>query len=108
MACMALIPVQWLGQEASGVILRVGNKAGHWKPGDRVSTIHVGTHATRIRVDHRGLARIPEDMSFEEAAAVPVVHTTAYYAFISVAKLQRGQSVLIHAAAGGVGQAAIQ
>jgi zearalenone synthase (highly reducing iterative type I polyketide synthase) len=54
------------------------------------------------------MTKIPDSMSFEEAAAVPVVHTTAYYAFVSVAKLRRGQSVLIHAAAGGVGQAAIQ
>lgn len=108
MACMALIPVRWLGQEASGVVLRTGSKASHWKAGDRVSTIHVGTHATRIRVDHRGLAKIPDSMSFEDAAAVPVVHTTAYYAFVCVAKLRKGQSVLIHAAAGGVGQAAIQ
>lgn len=108
MACMGLIPVHWLGQEASGVVVRTGGKVTDFVPGDRVSTIHVGTHATTIRVDHRGLARIPEAMSFEEAAAVPVVHTTAYYAFVRVAKLRKGQSVLIHAAAGGVGQAAIQ
>ncbi|OAA60531.1 reducing polyketide synthase [Niveomyces insectorum RCEF 264] len=108
MACMGIIPVPWLGQEASGVVTRTGGAVTGWKPGDRVSTIHVGTHATRIRVNHRGLARMPDAMSFEEAAAVPVVHMTAYYAFVTVAKLRRGQSVLIHAAAGGVGQAAIQ
>jgi zearalenone synthase (highly reducing iterative type I polyketide synthase) len=47
-------------------------------------------------------------MSFEEAAALPMVHTTAYHALVNVAKLRPGQSVLIHAAAGGVGQAALQ
>jgi zearalenone synthase (highly reducing iterative type I polyketide synthase) len=47
-------------------------------------------------------------MSYEDAAAVGVVHTTAYYAFVYIAKLRKGQSILIHAAAGGVGQAAIQ
>lgn len=108
MACMALIPVQWLGQEASGTVVRTGSKVVDWVPGDRVCTIHVGTHATRIRTDSRGLARIPDSMSFEDAAALPVVNMTAYYAFVSIAKLRRGQSVLIHAAAGGVGQAAIQ
>ncbi|KAF2096874.1 reducing polyketide synthase [Rhizodiscina lignyota] len=108
MACMALIPVQWLGQEASGVVLRTGSKATDFKPGDRVSTISLGTHGTRIRADCRVMTKIPDSMSFEEAAAVPVVHTTAYYAFVATAKLRRGQSVLIHAAAGGVGQAAIQ
>ncbi|CAO2653522.1 Nn.00g029330.m01.CDS01 [Neocucurbitaria sp. VM-36] len=108
MACMALIPVNWLGQEASGIVIRTGAKVDSVKSGDRVSTIHVGTHATKIRVDHRGLAKVPLSMSFEDAAAVGVVHTTAYYAFVCIAKLRKGQSVLIHAAAGGVGQAAIQ
>lgn len=108
MACMALIPVSLLGQEASGVVVKTGSKVTGLKPGDRVSTIHVGTHATRIRVDHRGLAEIPDSMSFEDAAAVGVVHTTAYHALVNIAKLRKGQSVLIHAAAGGVGQAAIQ
>lgn len=108
MACMALIPVKWLGQEASGVVLRTRAKVTGFEIGDRVSTIHVGTHATRIRVNQRGLAKIHDSLSFEDAAAVGVVHTTAYYAFICVARLQKGQSVMIHAIAGGVGQAAIQ
>ncbi|KAL8910257.1 MAG: hypothetical protein Q9171_004421 [Xanthocarpia ochracea] len=100
--------LKWLGQEASGVVLRTGSRATKYKPGDRVSTINVGTHATRIRADYRATAKVPDSMSFEEAAAVPVIHHTAYYAFVKVAKLHRGQSVLIHSAAGGVGQAAIQ
>jgi zearalenone synthase (highly reducing iterative type I polyketide synthase) len=108
MACMALIPVNWLGQEASGIVIRTGSKATEFKPGDRVSTTNVGTHATKIRADYRAVAKIPDSLSFEDAAAVPVVHTTAYYSFVKVAKLRPGQSVLIHAAAGGVGQAAIQ
>lgn len=108
MACMALIPISWLGQEASGVVLRTGRDVTTVKPGDRVSVVHVGTHATIIRVNRRNLVKIPDFLTFEEAAAINVVHITAYYAFVHVAKLQKGQSVLIHAAAGGVGQAAIQ
>ncbi|KAL8816739.1 MAG: hypothetical protein Q9223_004307 [Gallowayella weberi] len=108
MACMGLIPVRWLGQEASGIILQTGSKVTNFKPGDRVSTMNVGTHATKMRADHRVTAKIPGSMSFEEAAAVPVIHNTAYYAFVKVAKLRKGQSLLIHSAAGGVGQAAIQ
>ncbi|KAL8807198.1 MAG: hypothetical protein Q9182_000880 [Xanthomendoza sp. 2 TL-2023] len=108
MACMGLIPVRWLGQEASGIILQTGSKVTNFRPGDRVSTMNVGTHATRMRADHRVTAKIPDSMSFEEAAAVPVIHNTAYYAFVKVAKLRKGQSLLIHSAAGGVGQAAIQ
>ncbi|KAI4275334.1 MAG: hypothetical protein L6R38_005889 [Xanthoria sp. 2 TBL-2021] len=108
MACIALIPVRWLGQEASGIVLRTGSKATKFKPGDCVSTMNVGTHATKIRADHRVTAKIPNSLSFEAAAAVPVIHNTAYYAFVKVAKLRKGQSLLIHSAAGGVGQAAIQ
>lgn len=52
--------------------------------------------------------KIPDTMSFEEAAVLPTVHATAYHALVNVAKLRPGQTVLIHAAAGGVGQAALQ
>lgn len=110
MASMGLVPVRGLGQEASGVVLRTGSKAAQsFKPGDRVSALSLGgTHATKTRCDFRVTMKIPENMSFEEAAAVPAVHTTAYFALVKLARLCRGQSVLIHAAAGGVGQAAVQ
>jgi zearalenone synthase (highly reducing iterative type I polyketide synthase) len=110
MASMGLVPVKGLGQEASGVIIRAGRRAASsFKIGDRVSSLSTGgTHATKTRVDHRVTVKIPDTMSFEEAAASPMVHATAYYALVRLAKLHRGQSVLIHAAAGGVGQAAVQ
>ncbi|MCJ1312675.1 Reducing polyketide synthase rads1 [Agyrium rufum] len=110
MTSMALITGRGLGQEASGVVLRTGSKASEkFKPGDRVSTLTLGgTHATKTICDYRATQKIPNSMSFEEAAAVAVVHVTAYFALINLAKLRRGQSVLIHAAAGGVGQAAVQ
>lgn len=110
MASMGLVPVTALGQEASGVVLRAGSRAAQsFKPGDRVSTLSVGgTHATKTRCDSRVTVEIPDAMSFEEGAAAPMVLATAYYTLVRRAKLRRGQSVLIHAAAGGVGQAAIQ
>lgn len=110
MGSMGLVPVRGLGQEASGVVLRAGQEAAKaFKPGDRVSTLTLGgTHATITRCDCRVTELVPDHMSFEEAAAVPVVYATAYYALIGLARLSRGQSVLIHAAAGGVGQAAVQ
>lgn len=110
MVSMGLVPATELGQEASGVVLRAGLRAAeHFQPGDRVSALSAGgAHATKIRCDYRVTVPIPESMSFEEAAATPMTHTTAYYALVKLAKLRRGQSVLIHAAAGGVGQAAIQ
>jgi len=110
MSAMGLIPSKGLGQEASGIVLRAGKGAvASFKPGDRVCTLTLGgTMATKIRCDHRVSVKIPDNMSSEEAAGAPGVYVTAYYALVKVARLRRGQSVLVHAAAGGVGQATIQ
>jgi NADPH:quinone reductase-like Zn-dependent oxidoreductase len=108
MASMGLISTPILGFEASGIVIQAGSIASHIAPGTRVSVLGEHTHGTRIRVDYRLITAIPDDMSFEEAAALPIVGTTAYHALVNLAKLRQGQSILVHAAAGGVGQAAIQ
>ncbi|KAF2180797.1 KR domain-containing protein [Zopfia rhizophila CBS 207.26] len=110
MGSMGMLAVNGIGQEASGVVIRTGKLGAEFlKPGDRVSTLCVsGTHATITRCDYRVAQKIPDSMSFEEAAGIPVTHCTAYYALNKIAKLQKGQSILIHAAAGGTGQAAVQ
>lgn len=110
MTSMALITGKGLGQEANGIVLRTGSKASEvFKAGDRVSTLTTGgTQATKTIYDYRATQKIPDSKSFEEAAAVRVVHVTAYFALVNLARLRRGQSVLIHATAGGVGQAAVQ
>nr|QEO60268.1 polyketide synthase [Alternaria oxytropis] len=105
MASMGLISNPILGFEASGIVVQAGSSATQIAPGTRVSVLGEHTHGTRIRVDYRLITTIPDDMSFEEAAALPIVGTTACHALIN---LRKGQSVLVHAAAGGVGQAAIQ
>ncbi|KAK0384632.1 hypothetical protein NLU13_8718 [Sarocladium strictum] len=110
MASMGLVPVKGLGQEASGIVLRAGSRASQiFSQGDRVTAVSTGgTHATRARCEYRVTTKIPDDMSFEEAASLPMVYSTAYHALVKLAKLRQGQSVLVHAAAGGVGQAAVQ
>jgi NADPH:quinone reductase-like Zn-dependent oxidoreductase len=109
MASMGLVEVSLIGQEASGIVVNAGIIAAkRFKPGDRVILLGDGMHATKLRIDHRLTAMIPDSMSFEEAAALPMVHVTAYHALVNIARLRAGQSVLIHAAAGGVGQAALQ
>ncbi|PKX89224.1 type I polyketide synthase [Aspergillus novofumigatus IBT 16806] len=109
MAAMGLVEVSLIGQEASGVVTATGSAAAsRFQPGDRVTLLWEGMHATKLRIDHRLAVHIPGSMSFEVAAALPMVHATAYHALVNVAKLRPGQSVLIHAAAGGVGQAALQ
>ncbi|KAF2679048.1 phenolpthiocerol synthesis polyketide synthase ppsB [Lentithecium fluviatile CBS 122367] len=109
MASMGLVEVSLIGQEASGIVVATGSKAvGRFKPGDRVTLLWNGMHATKVRIDHRLAVMIPDSMSFEEGAALPMVHAVAYHALVNIAKLREGQSVLIHAAAGGVGQAVLQ
>lgn len=109
MAAMGLIPMTVLGLEGSGIVTKTGSQASrHFKKGDRVAFLGLGAHATKCRTDHRLAIKILDTMPFEEAAALPVVYTTAFHALINISRLRKGQSVLIHAAAGGVGQAAIQ
>lgn len=105
---MGIITYPYLGYEGAGVVLRTGSKVTGIKPGDRVSAHILGSHANVARTPEILCAQMPDDMSFETGAALPVVFTTAYHALVNLARLRKGQSVLIHAAAGGVGQAAIQ
>lgn len=109
MAAMGLIPMTTLGLEGSGIVTATGALASrHFQKGDRVSFMGLGAHATQCRTDYRLAVKIPDTMPFAEAAALPVVYITAYQALINMGRLRKGQSVLIHAGAGGVGQAAIQ
>lgn len=108
MISMGVLKDSFLGFEVGGVVKSVGSKVTHIKVDDRVAAFGSGAHASLLRTNEFVCAKIPDDMSFETAAAVSVVHATAYHALVNLAKLRKGQSLLIHAAAGGVGQAAIQ
>lgn len=110
MTFMSLIPVTTLGVEASDVVLRAGNRAAQsFRPDDRVCTLSMSeTHASETRCNSLVTAKILDAMPFEETAATLMMLSTAYYVLVGLAHVRRGQSVLIHAAAGGVGQAAIQ
>ncbi len=97
-----------LGLDAAGIIRRVGSGVTKFKIGDRVAMYGHGAHRTYHRSRAEYCALIPDGLSFEQAATIPTVHGTAWNALVRLAKVQEGQSVLVHAAAGGVGQAAIQ
>ena len=97
-----------LGLEAAGVVRRVGSSVTKFKVGDKVMMMGYGAHRTFHRAPASFCALIPEGMSFELAASIPVVHATAWNALVRIANVQKGQSILIHAAAGGVGQVACQ
>jgi len=96
-----------LGQECSGIVTKVGSAVTNFSTGDRVSAMSPGSLATYTRCPASCAWVIPYEMSFSVAASIPAVFCTAYYSLIDLGRLEEGESVLIHAAAGGVGQAAI-
>ncbi|SER25262.1 NADPH:quinone reductase [Gracilibacillus ureilyticus] len=101
-----------LGWDVAGVIVETGSAVTGWKVGDEVfarpDTTRFGTYAEYTIVDDNLLAEKPSNISFEEAAAVPLAGLTAYQGLFDHGKLEKGQKVLIHAGAGGVGTYAIQ
>ena len=96
-----------VGMEASGIVRRVGSDVRHCRVGDEVVFAQGGCIANRVVVDEHLVFAKPDRLSMEEAASVLSVYVTAYYSLIHLARLRRGQRVLIHSAMGGVGQAAI-
>lgn len=97
------------GLEMAGVVAEVGARVRGLAPGDRVmALLGGGGYAERVVVPAGMALPIPRDMSFAEAAAIPEVFFTAYDALFRQAELSMGQSVLVHAAGGGVGTAALQ
>uniref|UniRef100_UPI0037DA5C4D type I polyketide synthase n=1 Tax=Streptomyces winkii TaxID=3051178 RepID=UPI0037DA5C4D len=97
-----------LGAEAAGVVTATGPEVRELRPGDRVTGMLFGGMGPVGVVDERYLVRMPGDWTFEEAASMPLVFLTAHYALQDLAAVRPGEKVLIHAASGGVGMAAVQ
>jgi acyl transferase domain-containing protein/NADPH:quinone reductase-like Zn-dependent oxidoreductase/NADP-dependent 3-hydroxy acid dehydrogenase YdfG len=97
-----------LGRECAGVVLDVGPGVTGLSVGDRVFGLVPGSFAPVAVADRRMIARMPGDWTFEQGASVPAVYLTAYHALVDLAGLRRGESLLVHAAAGGVGIAAVR
>ncbi|MFB7666047.1 type I polyketide synthase [Kitasatospora sp. NPDC056138] len=97
-----------LGGEGAGVVLETGPGVSDLAPGDRVMGLLTGAFGPQTVVDRRMVARMPAGWSFTRAASVPIVFMTALYGLRDLGGLRRGQSVLVHSAAGGVGMAAVQ
>jgi len=103
------VPQEIPGLEFAGVVTNVHSDVVGFVPGDRVyGLVPGGSYAQFVSVHHRTIAKIPENLNFEEAAAVPEAFVTAYDAMVSQGNLKSGEWVLIHAAGSGVGTAAIQ
>jgi acyl transferase domain-containing protein/acyl carrier protein len=97
-----------LGIECAGRIAAVGEGVVDFQVGDRVTAVAFNSLGTHVHTDARLVQPMPAELTFEQAASLPIAFGTAYYALHHLARLQRGERVLIHAAAGGVGLAAIQ
>ncbi|MBP6230595.1 MAG: NAD(P)H-quinone oxidoreductase [Paludibacteraceae bacterium] len=97
-----------MGLEIAGTVAQAPSSS-IWKVGDRVfGLIAGGGYASYVAIDEQMLWQIPANMSFEEAAAIPEAFLTAYLALVWQGQLQANQRVLLHAASGGVGTAAVQ
>ncbi|KAL6701443.1 putative polyketide synthase [Trichoderma pleuroticola] len=116
MAALGQLKDRSMGLECAGIITRVGDEArtkGGFNVGDRVMALLPGSGSASLRSNitvpwDGGIIKVPSSItSFEEAASVPLAFTIAYTGLVDAARLAPGRSVLIHAAAGSIGQAAI-
>lgn len=98
-----------VGYEAGGVVDALGEGVRGPRPGTRVlALVRFGGHADRICTPALQVLPIPREMTFEEAAAVPINYLTAYHMLFRVANVRPGERLLVHMAAGGVGIAVLQ
>ena len=109
MVAMGQLKSKVMGYDCAGVVKRVspGAAAMGYRPGDRVTVLLRGHYGSRTRAHWSSVVHIPNDMSFETASSLPTQYVTAYLSLYDIARLRPGESVLIHSATGGVGQAAV-
>ena len=105
------IDLPWIpGHEFSGVVEQVGGDVAAWGPDDAIfgTTTGMGAYAEYVAVKAAAIARKPPNLSFEEAASVPVAAQTAWEGIFTHGHLEKGQTILIHGGAGAVGAYAVQ
>src|SRR5262249_51462822 len=96
------------GCECAGVVTRIGTQVKSVAVGDKVMALVAGAFRRFVTVDARFVAPVPRGLSIEQAATIPAVFLTAWHSLHAIAKVRRGERVLVHAASGGVGMAAVQ
>jgi NADPH:quinone reductase-like Zn-dependent oxidoreductase len=104
------IDLPWIpGHEFSGVVEQIGSDVAAYAPGDAVfGTSDMGAYAEYLAVKPAVIVRKPSNLSFEEAASVPVASQTAWEGLFTHGHLEKGQTILIHGGAGAVGAYAVQ
>ena len=96
------------GTEAAGVVVGVGNKVSRFRPGDRVAALNwIGGMGERMVAKEWKSTRLPDNVPFDVGATIIHSYDTAYYALVDRAQLQKGETVVVTGAAGGVGMAAV-
>jgi NADPH:quinone reductase-like Zn-dependent oxidoreductase len=108
-----ILPIElpWIpGHEFSGIVEQIGSDVASCAPGDAVfgATTGMGAYVEYLAVKAAAIARKPSNLSFEEAASVPVAAQTAWEGIFTHGHLEKGQTILIHAGAGAVGAYAVQ
>ncbi len=102
------VDLKWFGDDFAGTVVRVGSNVKDIKAGDNVVGMAPYCFRSFVTVHRNMVFRKPDTMSFVEAATLPTVFLTTHYAINELARMEKGESILIHAGTGGVGQAAIQ
>ncbi|HEY1807679.1 MAG TPA: SDR family NAD(P)-dependent oxidoreductase, partial [Acidobacteriaceae bacterium] len=108
LTALAMLPgaAPVLGGECAGTVVRAGAESGY-RVGERVFAFAPGSLQAFVTVAATHVARVPNGLTMEQAAALPVVYLTALYGLDRLASLRRGETILIHAGAGGLGMAAV-
>ncbi|WP_158607971.1 type I polyketide synthase [Nocardia panacis] len=96
-----------LGVECAGVVTEVGSQVEGFAPGDPVVAFARGCFGSRVVTEAQQVYPAPGNLSAVEAATLPMAYLTAWYSLVEVGRLRAGERVLVHAAAGGVGLAAV-
>ncbi|KAL9069203.1 MAG: hypothetical protein Q9157_006247 [Trypethelium eluteriae] len=93
LVCMGVVQgaVEGLGLEASGIVRKIGPNVKGLRPGDRVFMFEYGSFSTRIVTSANHVARIPDELSFEEAATMPCVYGTVIYSLMTIGRLEKDQ-----------------
>ncbi|MGC5407648.1 SDR family NAD(P)-dependent oxidoreductase [Streptomyces sp. DT225] len=105
---LGMVPTPALGLEFAGVVRETGPAVRHLRPGDRAMGLALGAFGTEVRGDGHLMTKLPDALTFEEGATVPLAFLTAHYALTALGDVRPGEKLLVHAAAGGVGMAAVQ
>ena len=98
---MGVLDPQPLGLEGAGIVEDVGSEVTGLQKGDRVFFMENGSLATSVKLSASSCIKLPLDLSFEEAATMPCVYSTAIHCLMDLGRLREGESVLIHSACGG-------